>query len=1021
MPLAPKAVPPIPLVGGRETKIDPVLVGQDKALDLINYTLSTKGTPARRDAWVALPRTTGLTGLTTQAELFTYGNELLAIDSGSFANSYAPNDPTTSLVNRGRVPFIAVTRDPIQNGTGGQLTPDSASVGGVTCFVWLGTTAGATVTGVFMSLRDETTGALIVSNQLVYASATARPPRVCVTRTTAAPAFSVIYADGTNILLSSFDLNGAVATAAGAVIVTDLVATGVYAISPTGVTGNPGGIDLLVAWECSTGTTSIAAEVFNFGSVAISAQVNAVTTAQAARGTIAAVDLAPFDSISTAVLVARNSGGIVTTAIVAFSFPTLTVTFAAVNTAITSTPVAVTGVLVGAAIQVFASPSLVTGPAVQQNTTFSLSAANVSSAVTDIFRQIRVANGIYGPHVTGRAFASSGVAYVPVILLSAAALPLQDSLFVISSTGELVAAAMYGLFDSGSALLFPAYLSSVPSIGTGVFSVPVVQKGRLSIQNGLTTTTLGIARVLLTFGRSGAYPLWHAAAGQNAFLSGAWLAEYDGAATAEAGFHYFPEGGTATNGAAGNVNGAVQYVSLYEWVDNLGQRYQSAPSIPFSPAANPVNQRVAITAPTLQLGSRAATTVVVWLRTTDGGTTFYRVGSTVNLPGSATVTITENVSDAVLVGNEILYTEGSLPNLTPVNARAICNHQGRLFFSGEDRQEVSYSQLPVSSVGLQFNDALRFRIPLGYGEITAMESMDDKLIILTATDKFVVFGQGPDALGNGGTYSQPAWLAGDTGCIDQRGKVLGPHGLCYQSQHGYYLLDRKLQQQYNDFGASIEGDVLGRVITSAVFLQARSQLRLTIPSINAVLAYDFLFGQWSKFTSPGDAAPVSPVAACLSGGRWTFLDSTTHQIVQDSPGTYLDFGAIAIVGTMRSAWLKLQSISAFQRVWQVIIQGAYAAAGADSSLAITVDINNIFGGPLSYTATFASTLALAVAGTLPQLKHTVRTQKCASIAFTIVDTPVMSAAGGAGVNLSALTLEAAPKVGTIAVPASQST
>lgn len=1025
----PKQIPSFPFVGGRETKIDPVIVGREQALDLVNYTLAVKGTPTRRDAWVALAGTDVLSNADGQAELIPYQAELLIIDSSENVKTYTPSAIAkvasagfsgSQAVTHGRVPFTAVRRDQIRRANDIQAYPDQAFRTNVSCFVWQGQLAGA-VTGLYATFYDEETGAIIAGNIQFDATTTVTSvPRVCGALTGGLDRFLMVWTDGIDIKCISYDRDGAPVTGTS-ILASDVFGVGRLEVSAIG-TG-----EVLICYESSTGTTTVAALTVDGDGVPTSVPITAVTTAQVARGTITGIGLAPYSTANVGLLLSRNAGNIVTTAIINLAASVLTVPFAAANTAVANNMTSITGTLVGASLRVFATP-LATGGALLQNATFTLSAANVASGVTSFQGQINVASGMRGPQISGKAFTWGTLGCVPVCMFSSATYPLQDSMFVLAidgtaTTAELIAAAMYGVFNPTSSLL-NGYLASSTTLANGIYSLPAVEKGRLSISSGVVTTSLGLSRVQLSFGRSATrnaveYPLWHALAGECAYLSGGWVAQYDGARSAEAGFHYFPEGVAATAGAAGNPNGALQYVALYEWVDNQGQRHQSAPSIPVSITVT--NDQVALTAPTLQLGVRRSTTLVVFYRTTDAGTTFYRVGSVANNTAANTVGITDNLLDATLIGNEILYTAGALPNTSPVNARAICNHQGRLFLSSENPREVRYSQLPVRGVGLQFNEVLAFEIPLGFGDITALESLDDRLVIFTPSAKFAVFGQGPDALGVGATYSAPAWLSGTTGCIDQRSKAIGPRGLSYQSSRGYYLLNRSLQEEYSDFGASIEGDLLsfaGIRVTSAVYLENLAQLRLTVPQLEAVLVYDYEYRQWSKFKATN--VDLITQTGCIFAGLWTAIDAIGDQVIQDSPGTYLDLGTGVIVGTRRSAWFKLDAIGGWARFNRMVLQAAYAASGASSSLAITADINNILGSSQSQTVTFASTLALANAGQLPPLRFKLATQKAQSVVFTIVDTPVAAAAGGAGLNLSALTLEATSMQQANKLPAAQS-
>lgn len=1017
----------IPLTGGVSSKISPVIVGKGKLLALNNGTFNKSGDIQRRDPWTIL----GGTGTINPTELIAYGSQLLAIDSlTNRLYSYSPT--AAALEYGGQPPYFSTGLDAIQRGNFSIRGIDSATIGQYTAYTWI-QTLGAT-TQVWMEIFDEAAGNVSVGTYTTSGGIDS----ACGTKVCAAGSNFIctyVASNGTTINVFVLSSTGSLVTSPTA-IVTD--ATHGLLLHPYSDLISFGASQALLVYTSSKTSTTVGALVLSStGAVAV-AEITAVASA-VLTGSVSGLSCVAFSS-SAALLIAGDSGAAkVWTAVLSLSGSVLSVANAAAASVISyASGTTVAGCIDPASglCRVFASPILtgVQGSAVVGSwATMTVSSSNVvtnlSGSGPAVNNSISASSGneySIGPYISGKPFAIGGSVFCPIQIQG----QLQTTNYVVDTSGFVVAMGQYASawYDSGSYLQLP----SSPIAGPGYVSLPVITQGTLSFVGGVKVVPQGVSRWRLNYGRGA--NTWHAVVGQNVFFSGSYLAQFDGLQITEAGFFYFPEVTWGTASGSGTQPGTFQVCAVYEWVDNQGQRHQSAPSVPFTVTLTGTQSSIIMSAQSLQIGFRRTNCSVVFYRTTNAGTTFYRVNSPTsplaNAWGTGVVTYTDTTprstaTSDTITSNEPLYTTGgTLPNDVPPACNAIATFGGRLVFSNaEDPQDWRYSQYPIPGYGLQFNEALLFgRTPPDAGQISAIGVLDDKCVIFTPTRSLWCSGSGPNSAGLGSTFSAPQLLTNDTGCIDQRSLALLPDltnldgvtlqaqgGLCYQSKHGYYMLTRSLTENY--VGEGLDSALSGGVaVQSAVVLQDKHQLRLTYGS-GGVAVFDYLMGQWATFSS--SAGGYLPQCGVVWNGLWTF-GASGHFIAQDGTGPGQDGGVSPIVTSWISPWYRVSSFQGFQRARRAAFFGPY---GAGSTISITprydYDTSRSFG-PLSVSS------ASVVTGDSQrwQFRYHLPVQKFEAIQFVVTDTP--TAGSMAGVGFTGLTLELGVKRGGFKLPAGQS-
>jgi hypothetical protein len=84
--------------------------------------------------------------------------------------------------------------------------------------------------------------------------------------------------------------------------------------------------------------------------------------------------------------------------------------------------------------------------------------------------------------------------------------------------------------------------------------------------------------------------------------------------------------------------------------------------------------------------------------------------------------------------------------------------------SGENPYALYFSKLIVEGYGISWADELVRPVNGGFGEITGLVQMDDKLVIFQKRAISIVSGAGLDNTGNGVDFGDVVQIATDVGC-----------------------------------------------------------------------------------------------------------------------------------------------------------------------------------------------------------------------------------------------------------------
>jgi len=415
-------------------------------------------------------------------------------------------------------------------------------------------------------------------------------------------------------------------------------------------------------------------------------------------------------------------------------------------------------------------------------------------------------------------------------------------------------------------------------------------------------------------------------------------------------------------------------------------------------------------------------------RTQANGTILYRASSltspTVNVVNgvSATATISTDISmsDADLSVRPLLYCQFlsqqayEVENDPAPPAKLIQLHRNRIWVvDSTNPLHLWYSKECGLNAPVEFNSGFVKQIDPRGGPITALATVDDKLLVFKQNHVFFIVGQGPLSTGQNNDFSDAILITTDVGCIEPRSVVGTPVGIMFQTRKGIYLIDRALQVQY--IGAPVEA-FNRETITSATLAARTNQVRFTLGSGKS-LVFDYFVGQWGTFTNQ------YAVDSLIWNEKPTLVRSN-GLVLTEADDVFTDNGS-PIRLKITTAWLTFAGVQGFQRVRRALILGGWKSAH-DLEVDVCVDFNDA----IVQSATISPTTPTTYGSVSPygegvyggefqlyQWRVDLARQKTQAVKFVIQDVPTATA--GEGCSLSSIAFEVGAKVGLAKVPASR--
>lgn len=570
----------------------------------------------------------------------------------------------------------------------------------------------------------------------------------------------------------------------------------------------------------------------------------------------------------------------------------------------------------------------------------NVTAVGTVSGITTIIRSVGLAS---------KAFICNSIRYFWAVYQS----PFQPTYFLISgdslqASPKIIARLAYengggyltsglpSVYVSGEITKFPYLFKDLVTSVNKNTAIPAGQQtAGVYSQTGINLSTIDFSIVN--------FPTTETA--NDLLLGGGFVGMFDGTQVVEHNFFVYPDSIEATWSATGGSihaqpdgstnTDAYFYQAVYEWSDNQGNIFKSAPSIPIpvTTTGSGTAGSITVNIPYLRLTLKVANPVKITLyRWSVAQQVYYQVTSvvqpTLNLTTVDSLAYVDTLSDATILGNELLYvTGGVLEDAAPPAASAMTLWDTRFWMiDAEDPNLLYYSKTLVENSPVEMSGELTFFISpsIGAQKATGVNScifpMDDKLIIFKKeSGLFYINGTGPDSTGENSGYSEPILITSSVGCDNPNSIVLTQTGLMFQASggKGIWLLDRGMNTSY--IGAPVE-----QYNDSTVFSST------SIPSANRVLfqlddglilAYDYFVQQWGTFNG------IPGISACLYQDLFTYLTAPKFvtpptgmpyvippSVFQEDPGSYLD-GSNPTLQSFTTGWINLAGLQGYKRAY----------------------------------------------------------------------------------------------------------
>jgi hypothetical protein len=428
------------------------------------------------------------------------------------------------------------------------------------------------------------------------------------------------------------------------------------------------------------------------------------------------------------------------------------------------------------------------------------------------------------------------------------------------------------------------------------------------------------------------------------YIAGGMLTQFIGGGVAENGLlRPVITAVTPSNGSGSVGAGSYLYRTAVTWTDEAGRVHRSIVSYENPEPVTAPDDTVALTVQvpkTLRRDPNLVSNPVAEAYRTEAGPgeLFYLVGSAVvTATADDAVTITDLLADASIIDNKRLYTEGELGavsgalDVAPgIPSRYVAAVRDRLVLAGADTSyQFSQTALPEEPVcftqpGVSGPVALSYQDAVEGGAITGLATLDDTVILGTATGLFVTAasGDGPNLAGVG-EFPSPSRMPSDVGIYSAASLVEDAAGLWFLAAADKLFVLPRGQATPVWAGQSVQV----RLAAGAVVGAAREIADdLTVWGLgNATTVWRTVDdNQWGR-----DTLPFTPARFIGHAGGLYAVDSTGNVWAQD-PAAYGDgtSGATAVALTATTGDVQVFGQAGHGRVACIELLGEFQTAAA---------------------------------------------------------------------------------------------
>lgn len=549
----------------------------------------------------------------------------------------------------------------------------------------------------------------------------------------------------------------------------------------------------------------------------------------------------------------------------------------------------------------------------------------------------------------------------------------------------------------------------------------------------------GTRLVRVTTGAAMPSDTWRAVTyGQEAYLAGAVASVYDGRSVFDYSFPRAPVWLTPITNTGSVDVGVHIYAVGYEYRGAAAVLHRGPISTytftilgsPVSVDANLSGGSVGNKAQDVDTGAPDVFSPVLAVYRSVAGSTIPQrlMTGAVVLQQDQVASFSDTVPDADIGGGvplatrPVVYTTGGIledeqaPALTTMTL-----HGQRLWGIDGSGVQAWYSKSFLDDYGVAPGFSTAFRIQFDV-PVTALVSVDEKLIAFASDRIWAVLGDGPAPDGSNGDF-QVTPIQTSVGCSNPRSVVSMADGVMFQSARGFYMVTRKLEVVF--VGGAVQDQLAAFPnVTSAVLVAKRNEVRFTCDtadgSAGTVLSYNYVQQQWSTSRYTANGVYGCPFAdACIWQGQWTAATPDGF-VLQETDGTYLDDTAWVPM-TIETAWISAAGPVGYACV-DTMSLGGVSKSNHDLSVAVGFDGEDTYA---QAAVTFLAGSPVTSIGPLEQCSVSIGTRRrCQAIRFKITDaTPTNPGAypvgTGQGVSLDTMGLELGIEKGLRRLPATK--
>jgi hypothetical protein len=446
-------------------------------------------------------------------------------------------------------------------------------------------------------------------------------------------------------------------------------------------------------------------------------------------------------------------------------------------------------------------------------------------------------------------------------------------------------------------------------------------------------------------------------------FSGALPYVYDGKTTHECGFVARPEiiSYVEDTGGALTTGGEYNYRVTWEYRDNEGRRWMSAPSLAIEASGLNINSgtelATAICVAGLSLNMMQDASfyfpgklyLVLWRATAEqmNSGVYVRETQVAFQPfDTGNITIVSEDADTDIDAAERLYIiGGELENYTAPPCRTLCQHRDRLFAYNTEWNTLDYTKPMAAGRGIEWSLSQRIPCP---EDIVAIESLEHVLIAFSKTRIYALEGGGPGSTGiPPDAFARLVIVNADVGCCEVNAAWRCPAGIIFRSNGGFWLLDRSMSVSY--IGAPIEADVDEMVASAGGFSatvgivdEKNNCMRIYCDAtLTDILVEDEIYGfvRLNYWFDTGRWS-VDTVHTSLVPNWACYHRNKNHHIANGLGVVYEDTSVYADCGffypeVIQMGWARFDGSASFKRVWRTLLSFEKEAS-SESELKVVI-------------------------------------------------------------------------------------